>query len=242
MIYVVTPTIQKKSGIIETIVPMISVRGALCETAVINQTVKAGFVEMTAIPVQILTGTLDIISIAVKILAGTIDILTPSPALAPVFKAFIMNTRTGGVATYTNFPFSSIFAINKKYYGVIDGAGLYELTGTNDAGVNIDAEIESGVSNLGSDKTKSPIDAWLELRGSGSYEFVTVHNEDLSDIATYTVDGDNDFKHGFKRIKLSKGVQGTHIQIKFKNVDGSNFDLQTIRVMAALFKRRKYGR
>jgi len=54
------------------------------------------------------------------------------------------------VTTYNNFNINSYAQIGGKFYGMTD-AGVVELTGDTDNGVNIDASITLGTSDLSTD-------------------------------------------------------------------------------------------
>ena len=57
------------------------------------------------------------------------------------FHAF--NATTFAVSEYDGLDFIRIFSYNDKYYGMT-ATGIYELTGADDAGTDIDCYIETG--------------------------------------------------------------------------------------------------
>ena len=42
----------------------------------------------------------------------------------------------------------------------------------------------------------------------------------------------------FRRVKLPRGIDGTHIQVVIENQDGADFDLQSLRIIAIPKTRR----
>jgi hypothetical protein len=149
-----------------------------------------------------------------------------------------MNTKTAGVAQYLNFPFTSIFKHPLGYFG-ISADGLFQLNGKNDDGANIDVEILTGVATLGTDRRKVFPEAYLEMRG-GEVEFSTIFNEDLDNEIVYDHDFSDNDRLKMHRITLAKGVDGTHVQVRLRNVDGADFDLQSI-IIPYLIKKRITG-
>lgn len=254
--YYVTPTNQIGAGIVEIVFPPYRLAGSgLIEKITPTQNFYGGVVDKTKPSFSISGGISETCGVAVNAQAGVaeqlnvfftlgggvVEALAPLAALTDEFYSFVMNTKTGGFAEYTNFPLTSIFKVGTKFYG-ITGEGLQQLTGDNDNGAQIDAEMLSGISNLGDPNRVHPIDAWLELRGSGDIEFSTIMDEDWDDISEYVETCDNNLQIGFQRVELARGDDGTHIQIRFKNVNGSYFDLRSIRMPYEILSRISGGK
>jgi hypothetical protein len=158
-------------------------------------------------------------------------ILVPQVA-ATLFNALVMNARTAGVALYTNYPFTSLFKLGLDYYGIRAG-GLVRLGGTTDDGAPIAAEARSGVSDFGDKNLKYFPEARLTVRTEGAMEFGLVVDETREYL--YPVEY-REGKQGMhvKRVNgrkgLAKGVKGNVAQIVVRNVDGADFDMQTVEM------------
>jgi hypothetical protein len=100
-------------------------------------------------------------------------------------------------------------------------------------------EILTGVATLGTDRRKVFPEAYLEMRG-GEVEFSTIFNEDLDNEIVYDHDFSDNDRLKMHRITLAKGVDGTHVQVRLRNVDGADFDLQSI-IIPYLIKKRITG-
>lgn len=151
-------------------------------------------------------------------------------------EALVMNMRTGGMGQYANYPFNSLFKLGGNYFGLSD-TGIEVLGGTKDLGADIPVLVVSGLHNLGTDNRKILTDAYLEVRCEGQMRLTVVYNE--TEAICYTLDP-VEGKQGiyFKRIKLARGVDCTHAQVKLENVDGADFDLQSARIITQPKTRR----
>jgi hypothetical protein len=228
-------------GVQEYIIPHINALAGVTEKTTPALALRAGIIERVGLSAIAQAGITEQLNVYITLQGGIVEVLAPAAALSAEFYSFIMNTKTGGFAEYTNFPFTSLFRVGTMFLGIAPD-GLYQHTGKTDNGKQIDAELLTGISNLGVNQRKHPIDAWLEMRGSGDVEVTLVFDEDWKEASEYTETCDNDLQIGFQRVKLARGDDGTHLQVRFKNIDGSDFDLRTIRIPYEILSRISGGK
>jgi hypothetical protein len=166
--------------------------------------------------------------VATEIGGAFVADLVPGAALPAPASAFSLNAKLLAAAEYDNYPFTSLFRLGTDVYGIAAG-GLYKLTGANDNGAQITAEIISGVSTCGFPQLKNAPDVYLDLRGDGDIAITPVYDED-DDPYEFIEPCDNDMHLTTQRVQLDRGAEGTHIQWRLRNMDGSNFDLQSVMV------------
>ena len=133
-----------------------------------------------------------------------------------------MNTKTGGFAEYTNFPLTSIWKVGTKFYG-ITAEGIQQLTGNNDNGAQIDAEIITGPSNFGTSSVKLFPSAYAHMTG-GEIEVAIKTDE-----CRRWHDPKNAVqpKEGIHPayISMARGIKGVYVKLKITNAQGADFNL-----------------
>lgn len=194
-----------------------------------------GVILRAAIPLELVVGRADTVGVVGTTKAGTYGVMTLEAALAAEFSAWVMNARTTGMGEYTNFEFTSLFRVGTTCYG-ISGGKLYLLAGKTDDGDPIDAEILTGVSDLNIARAKTATDVFLELRCDGEMTTSVQYNEDTP--IEYVDDCDTGGKLMLRRVELGLGAEGSHVQFGLKNVDGSDFTVQSMQIRIAQKSRR----
>jgi len=155
-----------------------------------------------------------------------------------VFEAWVVNAETKAPFQYDNFPFNSFAQVSGRYLAMSD-TGLYELTGSDDAGTSINAIIKTGLTNFGSNLKKSIPRAYFGYTSDGDLLFKTITTstgkkvEDWYRLEARTVDDTRD-----TRVKIGRGLLSTYWQFEIVNVDGADFDIDDIKLLPAVLKRR----
>lgn len=144
----------------------------------------------------------------------------------PLYKAIVANMSHGGVSEYPNFPFNSFGYFNGLYFGA-NSNGIYLLGGDTDAGSNIEAELRIPLQDLGLPMPQNLREAWLNFRSDGVVTLVVQVEEDT--VWTRDIAFLKDKIHE-SRAKIARGLTGRFFAIGMKNVAGSDFDLERIRV------------
>lgn len=211
-------------------------RGGATEKVTAPFRICGGAEERVFVPFQAGGGFTVVAAVHAAVDGGFASLVVPATALADTFSAWVFNTQKLGVGQYSNYPFNSMFKLGGNYFGVSE-TGIELLDGASDLGKPIPALVLSGVSNLGTDMRKVLTDAYLEVRSQGDMEVTLIYNERLAITQTTDlIDGKDGIY--FKRLKMPRGADGTHIQVQVTNVDGADFDLQTIRLITQPKSRR----
>jgi len=187
----------------------------------------------------------DVALVETPLVTGTIHITLPFPFMdmygdvIPVTiirKAIVMHLFNYAVSHYVNYNFNSLAHFNKVFLGANEN-GIYILDGNEDLGEKIEAEIGSGVSDLGGSGAISiPREAWLAYRSDGEME-LDVKMDEHEDLPPITYDK---IAHAIMdmRGKLGRGDKARFFTWKLKNVDGSDFSLESLRVLGDIIRRK----
>lgn len=160
------------------------------------------------------------------------------------FIAWVMNTESRGLTQYTNYPFNSFAKIGGRHYGAHPG-GLALLGGDDDMGAPIKAKLRLGMFDFGSRHLKSFSDAFVGMSTNGQMLLKAVFVDDRTgekSMAIYKVLA-RPAAGGVRetRAKLGKGIQAVDWDFQLENVDGADFDLQSIQFYPTQLSRRTRG-
>lgn len=150
-------------------------------------------------------------------------------------EAFAYNTMHNAVTYYTNYGFDNIITVNGVNYGV-KSDGLYSLGGDLDISTAIDAEFELHPTNYGTVQTKNVGYLYISSRSSG--DFVV---DSIADEISYTNYGTIGRGAGdvFNwRARLGKGVKAVNWGFKVKNINGADFQIQSVDALPLEHKRK----
>ena len=154
-----------------------------------------------------------------------------------VYDAWVMNTETGGVWQYTNYPFTSYTKFGGKYYGIKED-GLYEITGTDDDGTDIEASIKTGLLDFGTSKLKRVPKAFLGLHANGDMLLNVTHTTEEGKVTNWhRLEARSDAPEGMQ-VKLGRGPKARYWQFELKTVDGTDFSMDDLKVFPIVLKRR----
>ena len=149
-------------------------------------------------------------------------------------KAVVMNLENRAVTEYKNYNFNSLVMWNGMLLGTNE-EGLYIIGGDTDIGTAIEAYIQSGTYDLTEGAITIPKEAWMTYRSDGDVKVEV--REDESTVYNYNVEK---VALGIKegRAKFGKGFKGRFYRFGIKNVAGSDFDINSFRVLADTIKRK----
>jgi hypothetical protein len=150
------------------------------------------------------------------------------------YLAWVMNTETYGVTNYENFRFNSMCGFNGAYYAT-DGTKIYRLDGQTDDGAAIDAEISLGASDFGSAFLKRMERAYLGLRADGQMVLKVITDEKAED--WYTLESVPSAL-GESHVKIGKGLKARYWRLALRNKGGSDFTLDSLRLLPLKLSRR----
>lgn len=143
-----------------------------------------------------------------------------------------LNAATKAVTSYTSYPFNSMVAFNRSYFGAGEG-GLYELDGTTDAGEEIVWRIRTGMGTLGTGRNKALDAAYLGLTASGKVALKCivvdastgekiVHWYELTETAAHTPRG--------RRLLVGRGLKSVYWGFELTNVTAGDIELDVIEL------------
>lgn len=212
--------------------PAIELAGSIITGGVFSAAIK--------IPVIVLAATVDQqaeLSLALSLpLKLWLDAVVIPPT--PIRKGFVMNLSHFGVTEYENYPFNSLCDYHGT--GLYIGAsekGIFLLDGEDDAGIGIDAVIATGTEDLWAVVVKRLREGWVTMRGGPMVLEIVL---DQGRLPSIFLDSQTfqDIMHE-ERIKLPRGLKNRFDSFIWHNIDGSDFDLESFRVMVDLIARKK---
>lgn len=145
-----------------------------------------------------------------------------SESIAVTYTGLALNLRRQRMTTLAGWRINSMAAFGDRMIGATDDA-LLELTGDDDDGVPIDARIETGAGELGTEKLKRMHDVLVSYRTDGDLRF-TAQTETAE--ADYVMEA-----HGHVgelapgRVKIGKGLDGRYWTFSVENIDGASLEL-----------------
>lgn len=155
------------------------------------------------------------------------------------YLAWVCNTESKAFTTYRNFPFNSFCELGGHYYGATD-EGIYLLEGDDDAGVPIDAHIRGGLMDMGTGRMKRFEAMYLGYRADGQLllKVVTTSENGEKTESWYSLDAQPAEAMREGRIKIGKGLKSVYWGFEVANVDGGDFELDTIAWLPMVLDRR----
>jgi hypothetical protein len=160
------------------------------------------------------------------------------PAFVPFRKGFVMNLSHFGVTEYNNFPFNS-FA-NYHGTGIYIGAseeGIFLLDGEDDNGVKINSAIQFGVEDLWKNFINRLREGFVNMRG-GPLRIELILDEGRLTPVTMDLQSLTNVIHE-ERLKPPRGLKNRFFSVIIKNLGGSDFDLESLRIFCDEIKRRQ---
>lgn len=151
-----------------------------------------------------------------------------------LYYAWVVNTETLDTTQYSNYGFESFCELDGEYFAT-DGASIYRLSGDDDAGAAIDAEISLGATDFGSAFQKGVQDVFFGFASDGKLLLKVVTDEQVEN--WYELDDTEGGVHGAK-LKVGRGLKARYWRFKVRNVKGSDFELDSIRMVPVSTGRR----
>lgn len=234
--------------------PAIALSLVIAPQAVINAALQLPAIELAGsiiiggvfsaainIPVIVLAAMLDqraelSLALSIPSLKLWLDAVVIPPT--PIRKGFVMNLSHFGVTEYENYPFNSVCDYHGT--GLYIGAsekGIFLLDGEDDAGIGIDAVIATGTEDLWAVVMKRLREGWVTMRGGPMVLEIVL---DQGRLPSIFLDSQTfqDIVHE-ERIKLPRGLKNRFDSFIWHNVEGSDFDFESLRIFVDSIQRRK---
>lgn len=155
------------------------------------------------------------------------------------YQGWVINTDLRALTEYRNVPFDSFAILNGRTYAAGEN-GIFELAGTTDDGAPIDAWITPFLTDFGTQKFKRVSDIWIG--GMGQDLYVKVHSRDpATGVKTedlYSVVRKQDAGAAPGRVEVGRGIKSTYFGLSLHNVDGADFELDSIDWRPLILDRR----
>jgi hypothetical protein len=155
---------------------------------------------------------------------------------AAIGRVFCMNAATGGTTEYTGYSFNSVAKIGGRYYGANE-QGLFLLEGETDNGTPIAANFGFGQLDFGAAHMKTLSYCYLGTK-AGQMR-LTIDSLVCGKPAQFSYPSR---RHGETmrgvRFDLGRGMKSTYVMLTFSNIGGNDFEVDTVRFMAAGSSRR----
>ena len=145
----------------------------------------------------------------------------------------------GAPSEYRSFPMNGLEAFAGSYFGTASD-GLYELVGDDDEGEDIDASFRTALWDFGTGQLKGQIEAYAALSTDGSrmvFKVITTGQRGEVTETIYTQPVTAGDLHT-ERLKIGKALVGTYWQFELANVDGADFDVDSLDFRPMILTRR----
>jgi hypothetical protein len=149
-------------------------------------------------------------------------------------RVWVLNVETSASVQYDNYGFNSFFTRDGVSYGVADD-GIYRLTGDKDVSKEIVAQVDTGITTLGSPMQKSLPAVYLNASSDGA--LVVKVETDGSDPYYYEARSSSESldKH---RVDVGRGLKGVNWSVTVMNQSGEDFELAGVELTPIQATRR----
>ena len=180
-----------------------------------------------------LSSMLDSLSITDSEVASVGDGTNFAPAVDASSRVWVVNIDTGATSQYDDYGYASFYSYGGKNYGVAED-GIYELTGNTDNGVDIDALVDFGRTDLGSMYKKRVTSAYVDVGSDGKMELVIETDGQTSEFEA------NSFSAAVSRHRINMGstLSGYYWNPILTNNNGYDFNLASIMLEIMQLNRR----
>ena len=161
------------------------------------------------------------------------DVSTPENPYATPFPAWAINYETNAPSRYDSLPANSFCNFNGKTY-MACAAGIYEIGADNDAGRPIHASATVAQTNFSNTHDKRIAYVYVGIRSTGAMQLKAIANNQSD--RYYALNSIGGAVRG-SRADLGKGLTGQYWQFRVDNVNGADFELDTIEFKPTILSR-----
>ena len=174
-------------------------------------------------------------NIELPVLTTTGTILTP---LGATYTVYSLNTDNFEVTNYSNYNFDQVMDFNGVPYGV-KSDGIYELTGDDDDGTDIDAEFLLGFTDFGEYMLKRMDQLYIGYKSDGCVYLLLDIENDENQRSYFLKRGGVDSITGLRnaRVTPGRGLKSTYWQLGVRNYQGSDFEIDRIGALTSKLSR-----
>jgi hypothetical protein len=151
------------------------------------------------------------------------------------YTGIALNTALRRMTTLSGMAINSLALLNGRMLAVTDGA-LFELTGDDDDGAEIEARAVTHATDFGQTERKRMAEVLVGYRCAGDLRLTVTVNEHEEHEYVMEAPGHEELSTG--RVKIGKGVDGRWWQFGVENLDGCDFALSAFEANGATLSRR----
>jgi hypothetical protein len=161
---------------------------------------------------------------------------------AELVQGWVMNTEGAmPISQYDNYDFNSLAYAPHEMIGTND-TGVYTLSGEDDAGTDIAAHIKSLMIDFATSRMKRLSAAWVGYKADGELILrIRAADPATEALVEYCFVGrktDSMATPMENRFKIGKGMRSRYWQFELVNVDGADFELDTVELYPIRLDRR----
>lgn len=149
-------------------------------------------------------------------------------------RAYALNMKTNAFTEYDNYPFNSFCTFKGKHLAA-GPQGIMLLEGNRDMSTDIKAYFNIGNNDFELPNIKRVTDAYLSLKGDGSY-YLTVTSDDGTP-HNYLLTAAAGARIKNIKANIGKGKKGRFFELELSNLNGSDFELFDMVLNVELLKR-----
>ena len=146
-----------------------------------------------------------------------------------------VNLSSFSITQYCNYSFNSFCKISDTFFGA-DDTGIYELTGDDDAGVNISAFAELIISDWEISNIKRIRSIYVGGEANGGLTLTLKDDENNS--RTYTLNLTSGNKQSSAKVNVGRDGISRYWGLRIDNIGGCYFAIDNIEVLPVILGRK----
>lgn len=156
------------------------------------------------------------------------------------YTAWVVNTESAGVSTYTNYPFNSFAMIGGVAFG-LTSMGMHALDADDDDGDPINARLRVGLTDMGTRLLKNVPEAYIGFTSDEKMVLRAITPNPVTgerQAVNYNMKAVGNASLAPQRFELGKGVKAVDWDFELENIDGADFDLHSVEFLPIKMSRR----
>ena len=146
-----------------------------------------------------------------------------------------VNLSNLSITQWCDYDFNSFCKIGDSYFGASE-SGIFELTGDDDNGTDIDAFFELILSDFGISNMKRIRSIYVGGEANGGLTLTLKDDENNS--RTYILNLTSGNKQSGAKVNVGRDGLGRYWQTRIDNIGGAYFAIDAIEVLAIILGRK----
>lgn len=158
------------------------------------------------------------------------------------YVAWAINTESKHLSSYAQFPVNSFAVLGGRVLAA-SSDGIYALEGATDDGEPIAARVRFALTRMGTGLQKRIPEAFIGYTASGDVlvKVIVTDEADGKEAHVYRLAPRRAGAPVQGRSKFGRGLRSVYVGFELENVDGANFELDTIEVHPLVLESRTRG-